>query len=174
MTYRDELTRAMTWLGEQSNTVFVGQAVAYPGTGQTGTLEGVPKDRLIEFPVAEDFQLGACIGMSLHGFVPISIFPRWNFLLLAANQLVNHLDKLPVYSTYAPHVIVRVSVPTDKPLDPQAQHMGNFTNAFRDMLETVEVIELDYADQIVPAYQQAYKGGKSCLIVEKTGYYDHG
>lgn len=163
----------MTWLGEQANTVFVGQAVAYPGTGQTGTLEGVPNDRLIEFPVAEDFQMGTCIGMSLHGFVPISIYPRWNFLLLAANQLVNHLDKLPVYSTYAPHVIVRVAVPTDKPLDPQAQHMGNFTDAFRTMLDTVEVIELDYADQIVPAYQQAYRSRKSSLIVEHTARYDH-
>lgn len=164
----------MTWLGEQSNTLFLGQAVAYPGTGQTGTLEGVPKDRLIELPVAEDMQMGMCIGMSLHGFVPIGIYPRWNFLLLAANQLVNHLDKLPVYSTYAPHVIVRVAVPTDKPLDPQAQHMGNFTDAFKSMLDTVEVIELDYADQIVPAYQHAYKSRKSCLIVEHTGYYDHG
>ena len=27
-------------------------------------------------------------------WAPISIFPRWNFLLLAANQLVNHVDKI--------------------------------------------------------------------------------
>ena len=30
----------------------------------------------------------------MSGKIPVSIFPRWNFLLLAINQLVNHLDKL--------------------------------------------------------------------------------
>lgn len=32
MTYRDELTKAMTLLGSKPDVVFVGQAVAFPGT----------------------------------------------------------------------------------------------------------------------------------------------
>ena len=94
MKYFEELKRSMTWLGEQENTLFLGQAVAYPGTGMTNTLVDVPKAKLIEMPVNEDMQMGMSIGMSLNGTVPISIYPRWNFMILAANQIVNHLDKL--------------------------------------------------------------------------------
>ena len=48
---------------------------------------------MIELPVAEEMQMGMSFGMSLDGTIPISIYPRWNFLLCAINQLVNHLDK---------------------------------------------------------------------------------
>ena len=49
--YFDELTRAMTWLGEQSDTVFIGQAVEYKGTAMTNTLVNVPREKLLEMPV---------------------------------------------------------------------------------------------------------------------------
>ena len=38
--------------------------------------------------------MGMTIGLLMAGKIPVSIYPRWNFLLLAINQLVNHLDKL--------------------------------------------------------------------------------
>src|SRR5205823_4829972 len=125
LNYRQELFRAMEWLGEKPDTLFLGQAVKYPGTAISGTLNGVPTVKLVELPVFEDVQLGICTGMALAGFVPISIFPRWPFLLAATQQLVNHLDKLPLYSHggYTPKVIIRVGVPTRAPLDPQVQHL---------------------------------------------------
>jgi pyruvate/2-oxoglutarate/acetoin dehydrogenase E1 component len=165
----------MAWLGEKPDTVFLGQAVAYPGTAITGTLRDVPKDRLVELPVMEDAQLGMCTGMALSGFVPISIFPRWNFLLLATNQLVLHLDKISIYSNggYKPKVIIRTAVASPTPLNPQAQHLGNFTDPFRQMLKSVEVIELTVAHQIFDAYKRAYErdDGRSTLIVEHTSRY---
>ena len=45
--YYTELTRAMDMLAADPRTVFIGQAVGYPGTGITNTLANVPKDRLI-------------------------------------------------------------------------------------------------------------------------------
>jgi hypothetical protein len=51
----------------------------------TTTLTEVPRERLIELPVAEEMQMGMTLGMALAGFVPVSIYPRWNFLLLAMN-----------------------------------------------------------------------------------------
>lgn len=165
----------MEWLGKQPDTVFLGQAVEYPGTAITNTLRDVPKERLVELPVAEDMQLGLCTGLALGGFVPISIYPRWNFLLLATNQLVLHLDKLPIYSNggYKPKVIIRTAVATKTPIDPQAQHLGNFTDPFRQMLKTVEVIELLGAHQIFDSYKRAYErtDGRSTLIVEHTSRY---
>ena len=94
MKYFDELKKSMEWLGEQQNTIFVGQAVEYPGTAMTNTLTNIEKSKLLEMPVNEDMQMGVTLGLALNGTVPISLYPRWNFLLLAANQLVNHVDKI--------------------------------------------------------------------------------
>jgi pyruvate/2-oxoglutarate/acetoin dehydrogenase E1 component len=168
--YQSELTRAMTYLGQDSRTVFLGQAVGCPGTAMTATLGGVPVEKKIEFPVAEEMQLGASIGLALSGFVPISIYPRWNFLLLAVNQLVGHLDKLRNMSQggYQPKVIVRVGIGSERPMHPQCQHVGDYTDAFRLMLVNTEVIRLDEPEDIFPAYEKALTraDGLSTLVVE--------
>ena len=90
MKYFDELKRTMEWLSVQENTIFIGQAVEVPGTAMFNTLKDIDINKRIEMPVFEDTQLGISVGMSLTGKRVISIFPRWNFLLCATNQLVNH------------------------------------------------------------------------------------
>ena len=173
--YFDELKRSMTWLGEKQNTLFLGQAVAYKGTAMTNTLTDVSKDKLLEMPVNEEMQMGITNGLAINGTVPISIFPRWNFLLLAANQLVNHLDKYSIYThgEYSPKAIIRTGIGSIRPLNPQIQHTGDFTDGFRLMLSTVEIIRLDEPEDIFPAYQKAYnrKDGKSTILVEWGDYY---
>src|SRR5258708_7396157 len=77
MSYCGELTKAMNMLAEDPGTIFVGQGVGVPSTAMTDTLRGVPEDRRLEFPVAEDLQLGFCIGLALTGHLPICIYPRW-------------------------------------------------------------------------------------------------
>lgn len=175
MKYKDELTRAMTFLGEDPRTIFLGQAVAYPGTAMTTTLTDVPKEKLVEFPVAEEMQMGVSIGLALSGFVPVTIYPRWNFLLLAINQLVGHLDKLKAMSQggYAPKVIIRTAVGSERPLHPQHQHVGDFTAAFYLMLTNIEVIRLDRAENVFPAYKKALTrtDGKSTIVVEWGDFY---
>ena len=96
--YMDEITRSMDYLASHDNTVFLGQAVAVAGTAMRNTLLNVKEKKLIELPVEEEFQLGLSIGLSLNRRIPICIFPRWNFLLLATNQIVNHLDKLKEFT----------------------------------------------------------------------------
>ena len=173
--YFDELSRAMTYLGEQSDTVFIGQAVEYKGTAMTNTLTQVPRDKLVEMPVNEEMQMGITNGLAIAGSVPISIFPRWNFVLCAVNQLVNHLDKYSIYTDgeYQPKAIIRTSIGSVRPLNPQIQHTGDFTEAFRHMLHTVEVIRLDEPEDIFPAYEKAYTrtDGKSTILVEWGDYY---
>jgi pyruvate/2-oxoglutarate/acetoin dehydrogenase E1 component len=183
-TYHSELCRAMTWLGEQKRVVFVGQGVGNPGTSMSDTLAGVADVKFsggiawetglkIEFPVAEEMQVGMCVGMSLAGWVPVCIIPRWNFALRAADQIVNHLDRLPIYSAggYRPKVIVRVAAPSVSPFDPGPQHDADFTEAFRLMLRTVRVVTLDSIDAIVPAYQAAFDSPDSTILVEFTHAY---
>jgi pyruvate/2-oxoglutarate/acetoin dehydrogenase E1 component len=168
--YNNQLSAAMTWLSKQNNTVFLGQAVKYSGTGMFNSLTEVPEELKIEFPIAENFQVGYSIGLALAGTVPISIFPRWNFLICATDQLVNHLDKLPLMSVgeYNPKVIIRVAVGSEMPVDPQDQHKGNFSQAFRSMFKTVDVIELNSPEDILSSYKYAYyrQDKKSTILVE--------
>lgn len=154
----------MRLLADDPRTIFLGQAVAFPGTAQSGTLADI--SRRVEMPVAEDMQMGISIGLALTGHVPVSIFPRWNFLLLAASQLVNHLDKLPLISGYRPKVIVRVGVGADKPMHPGHQHLGDYSAAFAMMLDTIPVIRLLNAEQVVPAYREALGRQGATVLVE--------
>ena len=174
--YFDELSRAMTYLGEQPDTLFLGQAVQYKGTAMTNTLKEVPKDKLLEMPVDEEMQLGITNGLAVAGTVPISIYPRWNFLLLTVNQLINHLDRFPIFShgEYTPKVIIRTGIGSERPLHPQAQHVGDFTDAFRLMVKNIEIIRLEEAEHVFPAYHKAYRrtDGKSTIIVEYGDYYN--
>ncbi len=176
MKYADELTKAMDFLAKDSRTIFLGQAVEYPGTAMTGTLKNVPKDKLYEIPVAEEMQLGITNGLALNNYIPISIFPRWNFLLLATNQLINHLDKFHVMSQgqFKTKVIIRTSVGSQRPLHPQQQHVGDFTEAFKKVLTTVEIIRLKEVSDIFPSYKKALnrEDGKSTILVEYGDYYN--
>lgn len=175
MNYYETMTHVMTELGQREDTVFIGQSVGYPGTGMTDTLKNVPREKILELPVMEESQLGMAIGMALDGRLPICIYPRWNFLLLATNQLVNHLDKIPIYSGggFKPRVIIRVAVPTPEPLDPGPQHLGNFSDAFCRMLETVHVVELRSAAYIESEYQIATleNNGSSIMVEFAEMYY---
>jgi len=171
--YFSELCRAMALLAEQPNAMFIGQGVGCAGTTLTDTLPDVPKEKLLEFPVAEDLQMGFSIGMALEGVLPVCIFPRWNFLLCAANQIVNHLDRLPIYSGggYNPRVIIRVATPITKGFYPGPQHDDDFTEAFRAMLRTVRIVCLRKPSLIVPAYKVAATAPCSTLLVEYTELY---
>ena len=176
MKYADELTKTMDFLSKDPRTIFLGQAVEYPGTAMTGTLKNVPKNKLYEIPVAEEMQLGITNGLALNNYIPISIFPRWNFLLLATNQLINHLDKFHVMSQgqFKTKVIIRTSVGSQRPLHPQQQHVGDFTEAFKKVLTTVEIIRLKEVSDIFPSYKKALnrEDGKSTILVEYGDYYN--
>ena len=174
MKYFDELKKSMEWLGNFKDTIFLGQAVAYPGTAMTNTLQGIDQKKLLEMPVIEDMQMGITIGLALNKTVPISIFPRWNFLLLATNQLVNHLDKLNHMNGIVPKIIIRTGIGSERPLHPQFQHIGDYTDAYRLMCPNIEIIRLDEAGQIFDAYQKAYlrDDGKPTILVEWGDYYN--
>lgn len=173
--YFDELTRSMGWLAGMDDTVFLGQAVAVPGTAMFNTLSGVPVGKRIELPVAEEMQMGMATGMALNGEVPVCMFPRWNFLLLAVNQLVNHLDRMAQLSNqqYKTKVIIRTSIGSERPLHPQFQHVGDFTESFSGLLVNIDVVRLEEASEIFPAYEHAYQrqDGRSTLLVEYGDFY---
>jgi pyruvate/2-oxoglutarate/acetoin dehydrogenase E1 component len=176
MKYFDELTKSMEWLAEKEDTIFLGQAVEYPGTALTNTIANVSKSKLLEMPVNEEMQMGMTLGMALNGSVPVSFFPRWNFLILAANQLVNHIDKINIMSDggYKPKIIIRTAIGSQRPLHPQHQHISDFTAGFKALCDYVDIIRLEEPHQIFNAYKYAYErtDNRPTLLVEWGDFYN--
>jgi pyruvate/2-oxoglutarate/acetoin dehydrogenase E1 component len=168
--YQIELSKAMELMASNDKVVFIGQSVAVAGTAMRTTLEDINPEKLIEMPVDEDFQMGVANGLAIGGYIPVSVFPRWNFLLLATNQIVNHLDKLKEISrlTVPPKVIIRTGIGAINPLNPGPQHTGDFTEAFKLMCPNINVVRLDSYEQVLPEYRLALEreDGVSTMLVE--------
>jgi pyruvate/2-oxoglutarate/acetoin dehydrogenase E1 component len=163
LSYFQALTDSMTMLAKNPGTVFVGQGVKYDGQRMHASFSGVPMEQRIEFPVAEDFQMGFCMGLALQGYIPVCIYPRMDFLLLACNQLVNHLDKV---REFKPKVLIRVAVGSATPLDPGPQHTQDHSRAFRSMLTTIPVMEILNPNAAVETYRTALNYEGSVMVVE--------
>ena len=171
--YLDALTEAMKLTMEDDKTIFIGQQIVYYGNPMSKTIEGLPKERMIETPVMEEVQMGMTVGLSMAGKRVVSFYPRWDFLICAGNQLVNHLDKLEIMSDgeWKPNVIIRVGKGSDEPLDPGHQHKADYTEEFSSILKHTTVIKLDSADKILPAYKRALTEGGPFVLVEYPHLY---
>ena len=175
MKYFEELKKSMNYLAKNERTIFLGQAVKVPGTSMSNTFKEINPNKLIELPVAEEMQMGITNGFAINGLIPVSVFPRWNFLLLAINQLINHLDKIKLMSNdgYKTKVIIRTGIGSEKPLHPQYQHVGDFTDAVKKMCTNIEIIKLNEVKDIFPSYKKALEreDWKSTIVVEYGDYY---
>lgn len=176
MKYFEELKKSMSFLAKRKNVIFIGQAVEYPGTAMYNTLNNVSPKKRYELPVAEEMQMGITIGLAMNGFVPISIYPRWNFLLLAANQMINHLDKISKLGNgkFKQKIIIRTSIGSERPLHPSHQHVGDFTKEFSSMCKNINFVKLKSAKDIFPAYKKALlnNDNKPTILVEYGDYYN--
>ena len=176
MKYKSELIKSMKYLASKPKTIFLGQSVLYSGNAIYNTLKDIPAKKKIETPVFEDAQMGMTLGLSLEGYVPITCFPRFDFLILAMNQLVNHLDKIRFMSRgeMRPKIIIRTSVGSKKPLDGGPQHTQNYTKMFKEILTEVKVVYLQDPKKIFSTFKNAYKDKNSFsyLIVENGDFYN--
>ena len=176
MKYKEELIRSMNYLSKFDNTIFIGQSVKYSGNAIFNTLQEVPNNKKIETPVFEEIQMGLSTGLALTGYVPITCYPRFDFLISAMNQLVNHLDKMRIMSDdeFKPRVIIRTSIGSKKPLNGGVQHTQDYTKMFKNILTEIDVVLLKNPKEIFKTFDYAYKrkDKKSTLIVENGDYYN--
>jgi pyruvate/2-oxoglutarate/acetoin dehydrogenase E1 component len=171
--YLDALTDAMKLCMEDPTTLFIGQQIIYYGNPMSKTIEGLPKERMIETPVMEESQMGMSMGLAMNGHTVVTFYPRWDFVILAANQLINHLDKLELMSDgkWKPKVLIRVGKGSSKPLDPGYQHKADYSEPFKQMLKTIPIVELKTPDSIVPAYKEALQRETPTILVEYPELY---
>jgi pyruvate/2-oxoglutarate/acetoin dehydrogenase E1 component len=171
--YAKAICDAMSLVCEHPLAIVIGQAVVADGTAMSQTFRHLPPEKLLEMPVAENLQCGMATGIAIAGGLPVSVYPRIQFLLEAVPQMVQQLDKIPIFSNggYKPRVIIRTAVATPIPLDAGCQHLGDPSGAFEMMFKTIRVERLAVHELIVPAYRKALDYEGSTLLVEYTQFY---
>lgn len=180
MTYLEEVQKGMDLLASDSRTIFMGQAMEFKGHAVSRQVEKYPKEQKLEFPVAEELQAGFALGMALKGYIPVCIYPRCNFAILAANQIVNHIDKWEALTGERVKVIIKMVVGSVKPMDPDLQHKANYAEAFDSMCDFTTLYNLTQNsegmnrygnDYVRLSYQNAFQNPESCIIVEDANLY---
>ena len=173
MSYLKEIQKSMKFLAKNKNVIFMGQSVVYPGSSIFVSLKDVPKSKKIEIPVMEEVQTGMAIGMALNGYIPVSCYPRFDFLILAANQLTNHLDKIDYLTNnnFKSKILIRTMIGSTKPLNAGLQHTQDHTNALKQLVQFSEVIKLNREDEIFDKYTNAIskKNKKKVFIFIEDG-----
>ena len=169
--YKKAIHEGMLNFAKLPNSIFLGQQVGV--TNFYSTLDGIPDEKRIELPVAEELQLGMSIGLAMQGYLPISIYQRMDFLPRACDQLVNHLNimKEMTRGQFNPKVIVRVTVGSTKPLNTGLQHSKDLTEEFKALLKNIKVVKLETAKQAKLVYREALTDNDSHLIIELQDLY---
>lgn len=169
--YKDALTNAMVELSKLENTIFIGQQIVYAGNPMSTTLSDVPKEKMIELPVMEETQMGMSLGLAMTGKFVVTFYPRWDFIISATNQLVNHLDKFELMTGKKVDIIIRLGKGSDKPLDPGHQHKGNYIEEFKSICKNIEFHNLKTPTDIELAYKYAMKEGGIHILLEYPELY---
>jgi len=169
--YKDALTKAMTDLANLDDSIFIGQQIIYAGNPMSTTLGNVPKEKMIEVPVMEETQMGMSLGLAMTGKRVITFYPRWDFIVSAANQLINHVDKFELMTGKKLNLIIRLGKGSDTPLDPGHQHKGSYFEEFKLICKNIEFHDLKNWKDIELAYQYAIKEGGIHLLVEYPELY---
>lgn len=141
MNYKEAISRECENYAKNPKAVFIGYNTKF-GSRMYGTLEKVNKNQCIETPVCENLMVGLAIGMSMNGFLPVLCFERHDFMLIALDGIINHMDKLSWLSGDKINlpIVVRAIVGSSTPLDPGVLHKQEYTNELLSMLKHTPVI----------------------------------
>lgn len=169
LSYKQAVTEAMTELGNDGS-IFIGYSLI-PGDAM-GTLKSVSYNQKIETPVAENLMVGLAIGMSFEGFKPVVYFERHDFMLVAADAIANHMDKIEHIShgEFKCPVILKTVVDDGGLFYSGPTHSQNFTETFRKMVK-FPVLDATTPSEVLGMYQFAKEGYGPVMIVEHKKFF---
>lgn len=171
LKYGEAVKQSMEMLAEEKNTIFLGYNVAF-GSNAYGTLSDVPKNQKLETPLAENLMIGLAMGMSLEGFRPVLFFERHDFILIALDGIVNHLDKIEKLSKeqYKLPVIIRAVVGSKTPIDPGLQHTQDFSEVLKKLVN-FPVYEPKTPFEVTEVYEKIKCSKEPALVIERRELY---
>lgn len=166
MTVKEEISFEMKHLSTFDRVVFLGENIINSGRIY-GTMDHVPIDKCIEMPVAENLIAGCGIGLALCGYFPIVVFQRMDFILIAADQIINHACLIPKMTGVKCPIIFRtIKATLNNKFYAGLQHTKDLSHVFTPYME---VIQVNSSVNINETYQRVYMlacSGKPVLVVE--------
>lgn len=168
-SYKDAVNIAMKELGEVG-AIFIGYNVSRGDA--MGTIKEVPTDQKIETPVAENLMAGLAIGISFEGFLPVVYFERHDFMLVAMDAIVNHIDKIERIShgEYKVPVIIRAVTADAGPFYSGITHSQDFTNLLKTAV-SFPVSDPKNGKEILSAFRNAVASERPAIIIERKSLY---
>jgi pyruvate dehydrogenase E1 component alpha subunit len=165
ISYKEAINQCMTNLGKEG-AIFIGYNVARGDA--MGTLKNVPMDQKLETPVAENLMTGLAIGMSFEGFLPVIYFERHDFMLVAADAIGNHIDKIERIShgEFKVPIIIRAVTADGGPFYSGPTHQQDFTEVFRKLV-SFPVIDPKDGVQVLKAYETFKHLNGPIMIIER-------
>lgn len=169
LKYSQAVTKSMDELANLG-AIFIGYNVTHGDA--MGTLKNVPSSQKIETPVAENLMMGLAIGMSFEGFKPVIYFERQDFMMVAMDAIVNHLDKIERISRgqFKVPVIIRAVIADGGPFYSGITHSQDFTEVFRAAL-SFPIIEPVSGQEVTNAFRYATKINQPVMIIERKSRY---
>ena len=171
MTYQDGITKAMTELAVKDRVVFLGEGLINAGRIYN-TMDSVPLDKCIEFPIAENLIVGSAIGLAITGYKPVVVFQRMDFMACACDAIINHLALIPKMSggRVKLPVIIRAIIGSRKEsFCVGEQHNKDLSEMFKPWIHT---IHLKPGMDISKYYEIAYDSTSPTLLIEDRDLYE--
>ncbi len=160
----------MDYLGEKENFVCIGYNVLYGDA--MGTLKNLPAEKKLETPVAENLMVGLAIGSSFEGYKPVVYFERHDFMMVAMDAIVNHLDKIERISLgeFKTPVIIRAVTADAGPFYSGITHSQDFTNLLKSSLD-MPVISPRNGKEMIQAFKGVSESNRPAIIIERKSLY---
>ena len=169
ISYKEAMNLAMKELGDEG-TIFIGYNVAKGDA--MGTLKEVLAEQKLETPVAENLMSGLAIGMSFEEFLPVLYFERHDFMMVAMDAIVNHIDKIERIShgEFKVPVIIRAVTADGGPFYSGITHSQDFTEVLKAAV-TFPVYDPKSGKEILEAFRNARDSKRPAIIVERKSRY---
>lgn len=169
ITYKEAMIKGMTELGEKG-AIFIGYNVRYGDA--MGTLKNVSIEQKLETPVAENLMSGLAIGMSFEGFLPVLYFERQDFMLVAADAIGNHIDKIERIShgEFKVPVIIRAVVADGGPFYSGPTHSQDLTNVFKELVD-FNIFDPKTGAEVSEMFKHIALTKRPVMIVERKSRY---
>ena len=115
---------------------------------------------------------GLAIGMSFEGFIPVLYYERHDFMLVAADAIVNHIDKIERIShgEFKCPVIIRAVTADAGPFYSGITHSQDFTNVFREAVSFPVEDPVSGMD-VLKVFNDAELSGRPVMVVERKSRY---
>lgn len=169
LSYKEAVTASMKELAD-SGAIFIGYNVLKGDA--MGTLKDVPESQKVETPVAENLMVGLGIGMSFEGYLPVIYFERHDFMMVAMDAIVNHVDKIERIShgEFKVPVIIRAITADAGPFYSGITHSQDFTDVFRRAV-SFPIHDPKTGDEVRTAFKEAKLSQRPAMIIERKSLY---